>query len=83
VRVELDLPEGVSLVNGKRRTELGHLEGRSNKLDVDSYHDSSPTDNRSRAEWVLRGPAGAIIQLHILSDRAGSIHPKVVLTNPA
>ena len=34
VRAELELPQGVKLLSGKRRTEMGHLEGRSNKLDV-------------------------------------------------
>ncbi len=79
VRVELDLPEGVSILNGKRRAELGHLEGRSNKLDVDTLWETSPTDNRARAEWVLKAPQGSVITLHILSDRAGIIHREVTL----
>jgi murein tripeptide amidase MpaA len=80
VRVELELPENVTLVSGKRRTELGHLEGRSNKLEVAAIGATSPTDNRNRIEWVIRGQKGSTIGLHILSDRAGSLHSKFELT---
>ena len=79
VRVELVLPEGVSLVNGQRRVELGHLEGRSNKLDVTVLWGEAPTDNRARTEWVLHGPEGASVELHISSERAGSIHRSIQL----
>lgn len=79
VRAEIELPEGVSLVNGKRRIELGHLEGRSNKLDVTTNWGASPTDNRARAEWVVRAPAGARLVVKILSERAGSFVKEVIL----
>jgi murein tripeptide amidase MpaA len=79
VRVELELPGNVSLVNGKRRVELGHLEGRSNKLDVATLWEASPTDNRARSEWVLRGLPGSTVKIHILSERAGSITQEILL----
>lgn len=79
VRVELDLPEAVKLVNGKRRVEMGHLEGRSNKLDVTLMWESSPTDNRARLEWVLHTDQEAVVRLNILSERAGAIHHEVKL----
>lgn len=80
VRVELDLPEGVQLRSGRRKLELGHLAGRSGRLQTSMIWTSSPTDNRARAEWVLKGPAGAEITLRILSDRAGSLTRTVRLT---
>ena len=46
VRLELELPAGARLVNGRSRVELGHLEGRSNKFDVTTCWGESPTDNR-------------------------------------
>jgi len=79
VRVELALPEGAALVTGKWRTELGHLQGRSNKLDVLALYGSSPTDNRAWAEWVVQGNAGDEFGVAILSDRAGNIRTSVVL----
>lgn len=79
VRAELELSEGVTLVNGKRRMELGHLEGRSNKLEVTSLWSDSSMDNRARTEWVLHGPAGATIKVHVLSERAGALHRAIQL----
>ncbi len=80
VWVELDLPEGARLVAGKWRTELGHLQGRSNKLDVASVGDFGITDNRARHEWVVEAAPGSCLKIHILSDRAGAVHKEVVLS---
>jgi murein tripeptide amidase MpaA len=79
VRAELELPEGVILVDGRRRVELGHLEGRSNKLDVSSIWSEGSTDHRARAEWTLQGQPGSIVTVHVLSERAGSFHRQVTL----
>ena len=79
VRAELDLPDGVTILTGKRRIELGHLEGRSNKLDVATIWETSPTDNRGRAEWVVHGPPGSTLRIKVLSERAGSIETTITL----
>ena len=79
VRVELELPEGVSLSSGQAKTEMGHLEGRSGKLSVTTVFAASPTDNRAWAEWVLRGQPGAEVKIRIRSDRAGSLEDSVIL----
>ena len=73
VYVELEIPEECRITNGKRRTELGHLEGRSNKLEVSTLGADSPMDNRARVEWTLRAPSGTRILIHITSERAGKI----------
>ena len=80
VRVELDLPDNVRLVNGKRRIELGHLEGRSNKIGVSATYAGSPTDNRARAEWVISAQKGTTIGINVLSERAGIIKKIVTLS---
>jgi len=79
VRLELELPDGARLVNGRPRIELGHLEGRSNKFDVTTCWGESPTDNRSRNEWVVNAKPGSTLKLHVLSERAGSIHREIKL----
>jgi murein tripeptide amidase MpaA len=79
VRVELELPDGAVLTSGKHREELGHLEGRSNKLDVSAYSADSPTDNRARLEWVIQAIVGSEIKIKILSERAGVIYREVTL----
>lgn len=78
-RVELELAEDVTILDGRRKVELGHLEGRSNKLDVATIWVDDDTDNRARAEWTLRGYPGAIVTVHVLSDRAGSLHRQIKL----
>jgi murein tripeptide amidase MpaA len=79
VRVELDMPEGAKIINGKRRVQIGHLEGRSNKLSVSSIYSTSPTDNREKADWVIHAPAGTSVTVNIFSERAGTIKKEVFL----
>ena len=79
VRAELDLPGNVQLISGQAKSELGHLEGRSSRLSVSTLYAASPTDNRAWREWVLRATPGTEIQVHVHSDRAGSLHEMVVL----
>ncbi len=78
VQVRLDLPGTVTLVSGRDRVDLGHLKGRSHRLYVTSAGASSPTDNRAWTEWVLQGPPGETIHLHVESDRAGRLHRTLV-----
>lgn len=79
VRIQLEIPDTATLIDGKLKLEPGHLEGRSNKLSVTALGAKSPTDNRTRAEWVVKAPVGCVLQLHILSDRAGVIHHAITL----
>src|SRR4030067_575792 len=62
VRVEVIVPDGVTLTSGKHREELGHLEDRSNKLDVAANSADSPTDNRSRLQWGIGASPGTKIR---------------------
>jgi murein tripeptide amidase MpaA len=78
VRVELVLPAGARLLSGKRRSELGHLEGRSNKLS-DIILGSNPTDNRARSDWVIHSEVGGELVIHVLSERAGKLHQTIKL----
>jgi murein tripeptide amidase MpaA len=79
VRVDLEIPDGVLIVSGERRLELGHLEGRSNKLDSASNFANTPTDNRGKVEWVVQAASGTQLIIHVRSERAGSIDTSVVL----
>jgi murein tripeptide amidase MpaA len=78
VRAEIELPTSAALASGKRRVEIGHLEGRSNKMSV-SIYSTSPTDNRGRVEWVVKAPTGTEISIKVASERAGLIRRKVIL----
>lgn len=79
VRADLELPDGVIIINGKRRVELGHLEGRNNKLDVTAIWGAASTDNRTRVEWVLHGPPDSVVKLSVQSERAGSLRREIIL----
>jgi hypothetical protein len=79
VIIELEIPEGAELISGKRRVELGHLEGRSSRLDVVPVWEASSTENRGRVEWVLRVSSKVEITLKILSERAGVILKNIKL----
>lgn len=79
LRVELNLPENAQLTSGKRRSELGHLEGRSNKLSLDANMADSPTDNRAKGEWVIHAPSGTNIEIKVMSDRAGNLIRQITL----
>jgi murein tripeptide amidase MpaA len=79
VRIELELAEGAVLASGKLRQDMGHLEGRSNKLDLGANYTDSPTDNRARLEWVIQAAPGTKINFKIMSERAGAINHEVVL----
>ncbi len=78
VQAKLSLPEGTSLKSGKQKEALGHLEGRSNKLDI-SYASSSPTDNRARIDWIVYAPKGGTVSVEIFSERAGVLRRQVEL----
>lgn len=78
VRVELELPKEVEILNGRQKSVLGHLEGRSNKIGQ-TFIAATPTDNRGRLEWTFKAPQGSVIKLHILSERAGKLHREVIL----
>lgn len=78
VRVELSLPKGTKLESGRKTAELGHLEGRSNKIGG-FYYPMSPTDNRAKMEWVIKAPKHASVELKISSERAGVLKKKIEL----
>ncbi|MCD6475489.1 MAG: hypothetical protein J7K85_04390 [Anaerolineaceae bacterium] len=79
IRAELELPEGGSFVVGKKKVELEHLAGRSNKRAMTSAMGESPMDNRSKVEWTIKAPKGSIVRYHILTERAGCLHGKLIL----
>ncbi|RME73301.1 MAG: carboxypeptidase [Planctomycetota bacterium] len=79
-RFELELPESVEIVTGRRRLEFEPLEGRSNKLSCFSIWSDSSTDNRIKAEWVLRrrDPDAAVVLL-VITERAGVLRREIPL----
>jgi murein tripeptide amidase MpaA len=73
VRAELEGGE----ILGSAEIELGHMEGRSNKL---RRQHSSETDNRARCEWLVRASPGQKLAVHVRSERAGSRHASLTIS---
>jgi murein tripeptide amidase MpaA len=77
---EIKLPEDATLISGKPREEIGQLEGRA-------YKQSAPvrlrapdvTEDRAKAEWVIRAPSGGMLNLTVRHDRAGTVTTEVNL----
>ena len=77
---EIELPAGATLETGKPREELGQLEGRAYKPAYPGiFHDSDPTEDRAKVEWVVRAPKGGTVKLTARHERAGTVTAQVEL----
>jgi len=74
---EIELPEGATLETGEPRQEAGQLEGRAYKGSAPS--DPDPTDDRVKAEWVVRAPGGGAVRLIARHERAGRVQAELEL----
>jgi len=80
VIAEIALPTGAALVHGKRREQLGQLEGKAYKhTGVSFWPDYNVTDDRAKVEWVVRCPAGAPITVTARHERAGTVRATIDL----
>ena len=71
---------GASLVHGKRREDIGQLEGKSGKhTGVSFWPDYHVTDDRAKVEWIVQGKEGDRIDLVARHDRAGTVRTTVTL----
>ena len=63
---EIALPEGATLVQGKRRDDVGQLEGKAYKhTGVSFWPDYHVTDDRVKVEWVrARRAPGTEVDAH-------------------
>src|SRR5205807_1888658 len=60
IEAEITVPDGIEVV-GDRKLELGQLAGRS--LKRSAFEAADPTDDRAKAEWVVRAPAGTEVKI--------------------
>ncbi len=76
---EIELPEGADLEAGKPRVDIGQLEGRAYKPSAPVSRVADPTEDRAKAEWVVRAPKGGTVRLVARHDRAGVVRAEVAL----
>jgi murein tripeptide amidase MpaA len=79
VIAEIELPEGAKLETGKKREELGQLEGRAYKNIGAFGWTSDPTEERAKVEWVVRATAGTVAKVTARHERAGAVRAEVKL----
>jgi len=81
VIAEIDLPEGASLRSGKRREDIGQLEGRAYSASSATPWGISPaTPDRAKAEWVVQAPAGSTVELTARHERGGVVRTEITLS---
>ena len=78
LRVEVSVPRGCELHAGKQRVDIGHLEGRSNKLRKPLMGAES-TDNERYLEWVVSGKPGQRVTIIVTGQRTGKQTARVEL----
>jgi murein tripeptide amidase MpaA len=81
VEAELALPTGATLVGGSARVELGQLAGHSRARQMLAMSDGGydPTDDRAKAEWVVRAPTGTEVEVTARHSRAGVVRARATL----
>ena len=80
VIAEIVLPAGAELLHGKRREELGQLEGKAYKhTGISFWGDPVVTDDRVKVEWIVRGSRGDRVDVVARHERAGTVRASVTL----
>jgi murein tripeptide amidase MpaA len=78
LEVDIDLPDGATLVTGQIKTKLGQLAGRDQKPSA-PFWTSDATADRTKVEWVIRAEAGAVVEITAVHLRAGTVRSSVTL----
>ena len=63
--------------NLQKEPGITQLEGRANKGGL--WSTSNPTDHLRKLEWVVRAPAGAVVGITVVAQRAGTVRGEVSL----
>ena len=72
VEVDIELPDGASLISGKLKTMVGQLSGRDDRRAYTIWT-NDPTKNRAKIEWVIMAPAGGEAAIKASHQRAGTV----------
>lgn len=71
VQVTLDMPEGVELIMGQARQDIGHLAGRDERVATYSPWMRQWSATTKKVEWLVRAPQGTQLNLTASAQRAG------------
>ena len=81
---EIDLPESATLLRGKTREELGHLDGRVGMMATPvflgtGFDATDGKSSRARVEWLVEAAPGTTIDLTARQERSGKVTASLVL----
>ncbi len=80
VLAEIEIPTGAALVSGKRREELGELEGWAYlHTGISFWPNNKPTADVAHVDWIVTAKAGTKIELAAWHERAGRVAKSVTL----
>jgi len=79
IEVILDLPDRVTLVTGKQKQEIDHLQGRSSEAFSFLHWSTQGVSYRCHLEWVIKGVAGCEIEVTAKAERAGVVRTIITL----
>jgi murein tripeptide amidase MpaA len=71
VQITLDLPEGVEVIMGQAKQDIGHLAGRDERVATWSPWMRQWSATSKKIEWLVRAPQGAALNLTASAQRAG------------
>ncbi|MCP5095789.1 MAG: carboxypeptidase [Chloroflexi bacterium] len=78
VEMDIKLPDAATLLTGKEKTMLGHLQGRDGKPSMGIWGGDA-TNERTKVEWVIQAEPGTEVELTAVHPRAGTIRKTVTL----
>jgi murein tripeptide amidase MpaA len=81
VHARIALPDGVALVSGTERVEVGQLAGRNRARSMveDFGFVNDPTLDRAKAEWIVSAAPGTELEITASHPRAGVVRATVTL----
>ncbi len=82
VEAAIELPDGVALASGTARIDMGHLAGRVGRTSSIGVFggQNDLTSDRAKAEWVVTGPVGSVVEVSAGTPRAGSVRATLTLS---
>jgi hypothetical protein len=82
VEAVLELPDGAELVTGEPRRELGQLAGHGRARQMLAMFEGGfdPTEDRAKADWVVRAAPGTTVRVTARHARAGVVRAELDLT---
>ncbi|MDY7012056.1 MAG: M14 family metallopeptidase [Cyanobacteriota bacterium] len=75
----IELPKGATLEMGDERADIGQLEGRDRVPSGLVWYEGDVTQDRGKAEWIVRAPTGGLVKLEVRHERAGVARAEVRL----